>query len=241
MFALLRTQCPCRSDNHPPCDSLISSLSPSLSLSLYLLHSVSLPLSTFLPSSFLYLFLVSQTHHPQHYEFLLSKWRKFYPESVISSGPRSDQPYVPPSLSSSSSSLKNPMQSAPFSTQKKFQKNMYSSLPVAADEEDPQSTLSGEDGDDEEETVQLNNVPLSLSELMALSKNTVNSAMNIAIQGKNSLSEFISSSQQSNEDSQGTTRVHRGSYGPAATGSAPLPRQMRTNVPSEDTLSNSML
>jgi hypothetical protein len=118
---------------------------------------------------------------------------------------------------------------------------MYSSLPVAADEEDPQSTLSGEDGDDEEETVQLNNVPLSLSELMALSKNTVNSAMNIAIQGKNSLSEFISSSQQSNEDSQGTTRVHRGSYGPAATGSAPLPRQMRTNVPSEDTLSNSML
>jgi hypothetical protein len=130
-----------------------------------------------------------------------------------------------PTSSSSSSS----------STQKKFQKNMYSSLPLAADDEE---APGGDDGEEEEETVQLNNVPLSLSELMALSKNTVNSAMNIAIQGKNSLNEFISSTTSSQSDGSSAPRVNRGTYGNTSTGSAVGPP---SHLPSDDTMTNSML
>jgi hypothetical protein len=163
---------------------------------------------------------LAQTHHPEHYEYLLSKWRKFYPESMLSSGTRSDQPYVPPSAPPSSSSLKNPMNpNSSSSSQKKFQKNVYSSLPVADDEEEGGHVMEGES--DEEESIQLNSLPLSLSQIMSISKTTVNSAMNIAIQSKNTINEFISSntqSQSNNNSSSGgnsNTTVNRGTYGPS--------------------------
>lgn len=132
---------------------------------------------------------------------------------MLSSGTRGDQPYVPPSVPASSS-LKNPMN--PNSSQKKFQKNVYSSLPVADDEEGGNANFGEES--DEEESVQLNSLPLSLSQIMSISKTTVNSAMNIAMQGKNTINDFISNTQSQSQNSsnwRSNTTVNRGTYGPS--------------------------
>lgn len=147
---------------------------------------------------------------------------------MISSGTKGDQPYVPPNLPSSSQ--KNPVKSS----SKKFQQNTYSSLPVAEDDETPPSPYGGES--DEEESIQLNNLPLSLSQIMSISKNTMNSAVNIAIQGKNSLNEFIASN-TSQSDSQ-NPRVNRGTYGKTSSSNE---NSASRHTISDDTLENSML
>jgi hypothetical protein len=41
-----------------------------------------------------------QTHHPEHFEELMSKWRKFYPEANISIGTLDGEEYMPPLLPS---------------------------------------------------------------------------------------------------------------------------------------------
>jgi hypothetical protein len=167
---------------------------------------------------------------------------------MLSSGTRSDQPYVPPSAPSSSS-LKNPINpSSSSSSQKKFQRNVYSSLPVADDEEEGRA---GGGESDEEESIQLNSLPLSLSQIMSISKTTVSSAMNIAMQGKNSINEFISSNtpSQSNSGSgsgnenhsTGNTRVNRGSYGPAPSSSPSLASAARGGDRTSSSSDNSML
>ena len=131
---------------------------------------------------------------------------------MLSSGTRGDQPYVPPSVPASSS-LKNPM--IPNSSQKQFQKNVYSSLPVADDddEEEGGNVNVGEESD-EEESVQFNSLPLSLSQIMSISKTTVNSAMNIAMQSKNTINDFIANTQSQSQNRSSTT-VNRGTYGPS--------------------------
>lgn len=149
---------------------------------------------------------------------------------MISSGTKSDQPYVPPVVPSSQ---KNPIKPP---SNKKFQKNTYSSLPVAEDDESPLSPSGGES--DEEESIQLNNLPLSLSEIMSISRNTMNSAVNIAIQGKNTLNDFITSNSPAQSSSNpNQPRVNRGTYGNLSSSDNTTSR----SIISDDSLENSML
>lgn len=40
--------------------------------------------------------IVEKTHHPEYFEELMSKWRKFYPEANISIGTLDGEEYMPP-------------------------------------------------------------------------------------------------------------------------------------------------
>lgn len=204
-----------------------------------------------------------QTHHPEYYECLLSAWRKFYPESVVSSGTQGDAPYVPPSISTGS--IQNPVKSATkfsqlssssSSSSKPKKSGGYSSLPTAEDEDEEghdiesksnkNSTSINDIDSDEEESIQLNNLPLSLSQIMNISKNAVTNVMEAAVQGGNTINEFIQTNtniitqqQQQQQNSQSREKIIRtGTYGQSNKSKGN--NNQRNTIP-EDSFENSML
>mmetsp|Transcript_21590 Transcript_21590/g.31408 ORF Transcript_21590/g.31408 Transcript_21590/m.31408 type:complete len:619 (+) Transcript_21590:166-2022(+) len=67
-----------------------------------------------------------QTHHPELFDALITKWRKFYPEAELSSGDGRGQPYVPPDMAIATPAVDGKHNAA----------STYHSLPLAAGEEE---------------------------------------------------------------------------------------------------------
>ncbi len=96
-----------------------------------------------------------------------------------------------------------------------------------------------DDDSEEEESIQLNALPLSLSQIMSLSKTAVNNAMEVAVQSSNTVKDLI---QSSSGPSQPQSRVTRGSYAdPSSSGTSVRGRSGTGNTVSSDSLENSML
>jgi hypothetical protein len=90
--------------------------------------------------------VLHKTHHPEHFDALLNKWMKFYPECNLTSSSSSNAPYIPPNSSTPSS--------------------LYNTLPRSAEGEGEEE---GEEEEGDEESVLLN-PPLSLSQIVSLSR-----------------------------------------------------------------------
>lgn len=145
------------------------------------------------------------------------------------------------------SKISTPMQTSSSKKNKSTKSGGYSSLPTADDESDPESNINGNDNDsDEEESIQLNNLPLSLSQIMNLSKTAVTNVMEVAVQGGNSLNEFIQTNTSSGSHQSGDKITRSGTFGPSPTSSSSsssssLSRGNQRNVVPEESFENSML